>query len=498
MDSFQATDKTWLGVEMLLSDLQNLIDDRDTADILFLIGREETAIYAHKLIMVTRCKHFQNRKRELWSSKSNHSQLTVRKPDFRADVFRDVLKFVYTGKVEFHSRTAFEMLRIAEDLEITDLQMACEQYFMNNLSTESASEFLADAMSLSKEGSARGTSSLVGKCIAFMEENAEEVVKTEGFLLLPKPAMIRLVSSDQVDVTNLTLGGGLDKFKTRGSGAHFSKVPFAVSEEELWRAVLLWAKRATGVNKPTNQWTEEENRKIKEIKLEFGMLVLAEGRKPGDPEKNPWSKDENQQQTQPTCDARSKNQTRATVMMSGVIEHIKLLLIDSSVYAEEVEPTGVVPMEVSLEREQMEICVVDSVINHGEVIFLVENTCHLKGDDSLVRNLLKIVFPMNSPAFLRAFLFTLVNSEGVPPTKFDVTHPKYATLHHPRYGPMFGGGADLCISDECQEKPESYSNLPHSYDGPQASTSLLMGDYNFTVKDYEVFGLKGEPLYERV
>ena len=67
-----------------------------------------------------------------------------------------------------------------------------------------------------------------------------------------------------------------------------------------------------------------------------------------------------------------------------------------------------------------------------------------------------------------------------------------------RYGPMFGAGADLCISDECHERPESYSNLPHSYDGPQASTSLLMGDYNFTVKDYEVFGLKAEPLYERV
>ena len=33
-----------------------------------------------------------------------------------------------------------------------------------------------------------------------------------------------------------------------------------------------------------------------------------------------------------------------------MIEHIKLLLIDSTVYAEEVEPTGVVPMEVSLER----------------------------------------------------------------------------------------------------------------------------------------------------
>ena len=67
-----------------------------------------------------------------------------------------------------------------------------------------------------------------------------------------------------------------------------------------------------------------------------------------------------------------------------------------------------------------------------------------------------------------------------------------------RYGPMFGAGADLCISDECNKGPESYSNLPHSYDGPQASTSILMGNYNFTVEDYEVFGLKKESLYERV
>lgn len=99
MDSFQAKEKTWLGVEALLRDLQNLLDDRDTADVLFLVGQEEAPIYAHRLILVTRCKHFQHRKRELWSSKSVHAQLTVRKPEFRPDVFREVLSFVYTGKV---------------------------------------------------------------------------------------------------------------------------------------------------------------------------------------------------------------------------------------------------------------------------------------------------------------------------------------------------------------------------------------------------------------
>lgn len=36
--------------------------------------------------------------------------------------------------------------------------------------------------------------------------------------------------------------------------------------------------------------------------------------------------------------------------LSGVIHHVRLLLIDSQVFAEEVEPTGAVPIELSLER----------------------------------------------------------------------------------------------------------------------------------------------------
>ena len=117
-----------------------------------------------------------------------------------ATKFRTRLFFGY--QVELHSRTAFKMLRIAEDLEITDLQLACEQYFMDNLSVDNAAEFLADALSLAKGAGAGGMSSLVNKCIGFMEENAEEVIHTEGFLQLPKAAMIRLVSSDQVSINS--------------------------------------------------------------------------------------------------------------------------------------------------------------------------------------------------------------------------------------------------------------------------------------------------------
>ena len=44
------------------------------------------------------------------------------------------------------------------------------------------------------------------------------------------------------------------------------------------------------------------------------MLVFVEGGKPENPEKNPRSGDENQQQTQPTYDVESGNRTRATLV----------------------------------------------------------------------------------------------------------------------------------------------------------------------------------------
>ena len=38
-----------------------------------------------------------------------------------------------------------------------------------------------------------------------------------------------------------------------------------MSEEKLWRAVLAWAKKRSGVSKPTNQWAEEEKQMIRKV-----------------------------------------------------------------------------------------------------------------------------------------------------------------------------------------------------------------------------------------
>ena len=51
------------------------------------------------------------------------------------------------------------------------------------------------------------------------------------------------------------------------------------------------------------------------------MLVFEEGGKPENPEKNPQSKGENQQQTQSTYDAGSGNRTRDILVIGERSQH---------------------------------------------------------------------------------------------------------------------------------------------------------------------------------
>ena len=52
--SLHFSDKSLVGVSRLLDDLRRLLDDEDSADIVFIVGREEIHVPAHKLILKAR------------------------------------------------------------------------------------------------------------------------------------------------------------------------------------------------------------------------------------------------------------------------------------------------------------------------------------------------------------------------------------------------------------------------------------------------------------
>ncbi|XP_077287613.1 uncharacterized protein LOC143912224 isoform X2 [Arctopsyche grandis] len=469
------------GLPGLLRDLQRLSEDQDSSDIVFLLGPHEERVYAHKIILSARCKSFQNTKRgEICRipgssvSPAGSGPTPVRIQHALPDTFRQFILYVYTGKLLLQDSGVFEMMTLAADLGVEELRSACEDHVTSTLSVASACTFLAAAMDIQERPSGcKSAASLMEKCISYIGENASECIKTNAFLNLPKDALIKLISSDYL----------------------------CLEEEDVWRCALSWAKHQAGVTQPTAHWAEEER-------------------------------------------------ARVCQHLTPLMQHVRLLLIDSQVFAEEVEPTGAVAMEVSLERYRRAALRgnhhpdFDKRLQPRLSLNLFPGSVILQQDRSHLQNILnnwygspkqtwRLVFRASSHAFSaaafhahcdgvapsmilvngsrgeicggfsdvawhktshiggyisseKAFLFSLHGGTDAP-AKYNIVKKPYAICYHADCGPIFGAGADLLISHNCNSNIDSYSNLPHSYDGESASSASLMGDYNFTVINYEVY-----------
>jgi hypothetical protein len=88
-----------------------------------------------------------------------------------------------------------------------------------------------------------------------------------------------------------------------------------------------------------------------------------------------------------------------------------------------------------------------------------------------------------------SFLFTLKNSRNSEPRKFRLASAANAIYCHSSYGPTFGNGHDLYVSNGCDGNNSSYTNLGNGYvnDTGFEGKVALIGEYNFTVKEIEVF-----------
>jgi len=87
-----------------------------------------------------------------------------------------------------------------------------------------------------------------------------------------------------------------------------------------------------------------------------------------------------------------------------------------------------------------------------------------------------------------ASLFTLTNPNNIPPTKYVSKNGTQALYSNPTYGPTFGGGHDIHLTNN--NGNGNYINFPHAFDDTTGyGNNTFTGTYNFTATDYIVFGL---------
>jgi len=520
MSDSPMNDAILAGVPRLLDDLQKLLETHDHADILFLVGREETPFYAHRLLLNIRCKSATFLKRFVPPGSATQ---TVRLPHHKADSFRTALIYLYTGKVLLDDQNVFDVLGLCQDMNLEELKLFCEDHITLGLNVDNACSLLASALlkeeSTSSFQKSNGSNpSFVEQCINFIGENASECFQTPGFLKLSKDAVIRLVSSDHL----------------------------ASEEVEIWRAVLNWARQQANVTQSNAQlWNEDERQRVcqalagvinhvrlllidsqvfaeeveptgavpMEVSLERYRLAAlpAKFREQQHQQQQHQLLQRQQQQLlqhpsnqedkrlQPRVPTKVFANSQILVRDRAPLQNILNQWYLSSTIGSRPNPNwklvfrasqndfsatefhricdGVSPLYILIQGPKGEVCG-----GFTDVPWAIppvgSNPTH-----SLVNKGRYI-------ASDKAFLFSLINVNGqMAPQKFEITKKTFAICYHVDCGPIFGAGADLLISDNCDANLDSYSNLPHSYDGEDASPDTLMGDYNFSVVEYEVYTL---------
>jgi hypothetical protein len=90
----------------------------------------------------------------------------------------------------------------------------------------------------------------------------------------------------------------------------------------------------------------------------------------------------------------------------------------------------------------------------------------------------------------RSFVFAILNPHGIGCRKFPLKPDQagYAIAANYRYGPIFGNGNTICVYDNCSSTNGNYTDLTGYVNDTGLNDKVVFtGEYNFTVKEIEVF-----------
>eukprot|EP00118_Oscarella_pearsei_P017547 m.174513 g.174513 ORF g.174513 m.174513 type:complete len:273 (+) comp39113_c0_seq26:235-1053(+) len=243
----------------LAGDIDSLLTDYDTADVVFTVGDDNEQVYAHRALLWARCDRFKTMRRHFWGqSYSSTKPLHIQQPSCNADVFRKVIAFVYTSQIHLTIDAVFEILALAEELGIRELQSRCTAFLTESMTFANAPWFLTLADQYHQQRQSERSRIQYEECLQFVLENAEDVVAKREFLDVSSSVMMQLVNSDQVDI---------HPFRLKEDVCTLS-VSFALEEDEVWRCVLWWAKHQAGVGTPVKKWTETDRKNIRKANVE--------------------------------------------------------------------------------------------------------------------------------------------------------------------------------------------------------------------------------------
>eukprot|EP01156_Anaeramoeba_ignava_P021655 Anaeramoba_ignava/c19484_g3_i1.p1 GENE.c19484_g3_i1~~c19484_g3_i1.p1 ORF type:complete len:492 (+),score=126.43 c19484_g3_i1:43-1518(+) len=118
--------------------LRNLVNQKDIADVKFLVGHKEEEMYGHKVLLSTASEYwmrmFYGLKWKEISESKNEDFIVIRIPDVEPNAFLVLLDYAYTRNPKtLTGDNAIEVLMAADKYMLDDLQVLCSTFIKDNI-----------------------------------------------------------------------------------------------------------------------------------------------------------------------------------------------------------------------------------------------------------------------------------------------------------------------------------------------------------------------------
>ena len=153
----------------LFKGFNTYINNKTYSDVTLCLGDEK--IPAHKVILASKSPVFD----KMFSTDMVEANSNVAKVnDIKLDVFQELLRFMYTGKVEKINELTVDIFKAAHFYQIEHLKLLCENVLRTTLTVENAIDIL-------KLADDHDADCLKTHCFVFITTNLNTIIKSPSF-----------------------------------------------------------------------------------------------------------------------------------------------------------------------------------------------------------------------------------------------------------------------------------------------------------------------------
>ena len=178
--------------------LSELRHDSESYDV-YLVGNDSDAgVGAHRLILSTVSPYF----KAMFASKMKEStEKVVNVTLFGENILRAVVDFAYLGKVSIDVATLVPLFAAADHFNMQRLMDACNACFYSwKMTAYNCCQWYIDSLQWGQL-----TEELGARCLHYMSEHIQEVIKTSIFIKLPYKAILYVIQNDSIKLPEIDL-----------------------------------------------------------------------------------------------------------------------------------------------------------------------------------------------------------------------------------------------------------------------------------------------------